>query len=205
MEEIIYQRQCKEGGKQGSGADHSLAADFKTEFHRQLRDLQQQQKRQLAEKNPDCNAACDGDPCTVSRFPETKQGNMPLFQSQNVIESQFPLAPLHHKAVGVEQQRSGKKCHHNTAQIHQTLEVSGPPDGGDDLAVRQVTEDIVHGRGTAAGEQVRPVVPAVAQQIYQGQPGEKAGFTHGNRPPLPEWSGCRRCGGTGASRLSAPR
>lgn len=205
MEEIIYQRQCKEGGKQGSGADHSLAADFKTEFHRQLRDLQQQQKRQLAEKNPDCNAACDGDPCTVSRFPETKQGNMPLFQSQNVIESQFPLAPLHHKAVGVEQQRSGKKCHHNTAQIHQTLEVSGPPDGGDDLAVRQVTEDIVHGRGTAAGEQVRPVVPARCAADLPGPTGGKSRIYAWEPPPSARMVRVSEMRRNRASRLSAPR
>ena len=111
---------------------------------------------------------------TVKGLPEAKQSDVPLFQPQNVIKPQLPLPPFHDEAVGIEQQCSGKKRHHNTSQIHQALEISGAPDRGNDLAGGQVTENVEHGRGTAAGEQIRPVVLAVAQQVYQGQPGKEA-------------------------------
>ena len=110
---------------------------------------------------------------------------MAFFQTQDVVKAQLLLPPLHDEAVGVEQQHDRKQRHHNTPQIHQALEVSGAPDGGDDLAFRQVAEDIEHGGGAAAGEQIRPVILAVAQQIHQGQPGKEAGLTHGRRLPPP--------------------
>ena len=123
-------------------------------------------------------------------------GDVPLFQAQDVVKAQLPLAPLHHKAVGIEQQHGGEKGHHDASKPHQTLEIPGTPDGGHDVADGQVTQDIVHGRGAHAGEEIGPVVAPVPGQVHQRQPGKESALTHGLHRLGSARSGCRKCAGT---------
>ena len=197
-DQIAHQCQSKEGGKEGGGVRNAPAADLKTKFHRKPGDLEQQQQCQLAEEDAGGDTARNGGQGTVKGLPQTQQGDVPFFQPEDVVKSQLPLTLLHGEAVGIEQQNAGKESHHDAPQIHQALEIRGTPDGGDDVAFRQVAENVEHGGSAAAGEKIGTVVPAVAQQVYQGQPGEETGLTHGPRLPLPGPSGCRRCGGTGS-------
>ena len=122
---------------------------------------------------------------------------MTLFQAQNVVEPQLPLPPLHHKAVGVQQQHRGKQHHHKAADGHHALQVGGAPHRLDDLVPGQEPQDIIHGGKSAAGEEIRAVIAAIAEQVHQSQPGKEAALTHGSHRLGSVPSGCRRCGGTG--------
>ena len=196
-EQVPRQRQQKEEAEESGGIGHAGEADLKAVLHRQVGQLQQQQQHQLAQQQPCRETPQNGRGGAVERLPHHHVGNVALLQPQDVVEPQLPPAALHDEAVGVQQQDHGEQRHHQPAQVHQALKISGPPDGGHDVAEGQVGEDVVHGGGQAAGEQIRPVEPAVAHQVHQGQPGEEAGLTHGPHRLPPKPSGCRRCGGTG--------
>ena len=195
--QIPHQRQQEEDAEEGSGVGHAGQADLKPVLDRQAGDLQQQEQHQLAQQHPRRKAPQDGRGGAVDGLPHHQMGDVALLQTQDVVEPQLPPAALHHKAVGVQQQDNGEQRHHQGAYVHQALEIPGPPDGGHDVAAGQVGEDVVHGGGHAAGEEIGPVEPAVAHQVHQGQPGEEAGLTHGPHRLPPKPSGCRRCGGTG--------
>ena len=63
----------------------------------------QQLLNHAAQEHPGSDAAQDDRRRTQQCLPETDPGNMPLFQPQNIVEAQFPLAALHNEAVGVQQ------------------------------------------------------------------------------------------------------
>lgn len=81
---------------------------------------------------------------------------------------------------------------------------AGTPDGGDDVAFRQVAENVEHGGSAAAGEKIGTVVPAVAQQVYQGQPGKKPDLRMGPASLCQDRQGIGDAAELALPALSAP-
>ena len=196
-QQVPQKRQQEQHAQQGRCLPHASDADGKAELHRNLYQLQKQQQNQLAKQNARRDAAGDHHGGAQHRLPEAQGGDVPLFQTQNVVEPQFLLPPLYHKAVGVQQQHRGKQRHHKAADEHHGLQVGCTPYRLDDLVPGQEPQNVIHGGQRAAGEEIRAVIPAVAEQIYQSQPGKEAALTHGSHRLGSAPSGCRRSGGTG--------
>ena len=103
-QQVPQQRQQEQRAQQHRRLSHAPDADGKAELHRDLHQLQKQQQNQLAEQDACRDAAGDHSGGAQQRFPETQGSDVALFQAQNVVEPQFLLPTLHHKAVGVQQQ-----------------------------------------------------------------------------------------------------
>ncbi len=203
-EEILEQRQDHQHGEEDGRLRDSRQADGKAEQHRQVGHPENHQQHQLGQENARENSAADHRRRAQGRLPAHHQGDVPLLQTQNVVEAQLLLPPLHDETVGVQQDYGGKEGHHKAAHVAQGLEVHGPPDGFQRLVASEKAEDVVHGRHTDAGEEVGAVVPSVPHEVHQGQPGKEAGFTHGTHRLGRAPSACRRCGGTGTPGSPRP-
>ena len=104
---------------------------------------------------------------------------MPGLHAQDAVQTQFMLAALHHKAVGVEHQDGGEDGHHDAAQRHHHLHVVGAGEAGQGVVKGQVGQDIEHGHGGDVGQQVGEVELVVAQDVGDRQVGIEGDLTHG--------------------------
>ena len=108
--------------------------------------------------------------------------NVPLFQAQDVVNAELPLALLHKEAVDIQQQDHRQQRHHRHADGHEHADVFTAPDLQEPLVGPQGEHDVKHTQQTRLGQDPRDKEPAVLADVAPGQFQKKAGFHSASLP-----------------------
>ena len=140
------------------------------------------QLRQLGQGNAEAQTEHPGHQPGHHRLPEQDPRDAPLAHAQDVVKSKFLFPPADQEGIGVKQKQHGKHRDDEAAQPQNGAQDGVPADLLHLGRNRKGIEDVEHGGGHHAGEQVRKVQPPVFADTVCRQPGKQE-FRHARSPP----------------------
>ena len=116
--------------------------------------FQDDELRQLGEKDAARHAARKGDEHREQRFPQQHHGQVALAQAEDVVKPEFALAPPDEEGVRVEEEDDGKHAQHAEAEAQDALHVPPAAQQREGGAGAEERHDVAHHHHAGAGEQI---------------------------------------------------
>ena len=169
--------------------------EFHSEFRLSANQLDRHQRDQLGQTQPERDAGRHRHERDEQRFIQHHARDMAALHAEDVVQAELVPAALGQEAVGVEQEDRGKDRDDERADNRVGLERRRALDAVERVAHRNRADDVEHGDGERAGQQVGkvelPVAPDVGQREAQIEE-----LTHCAHHPSRSSSACRRSAGT---------
>ena len=113
-----------------------LRVKDKAHLHRQVAHPQQHKKQQLGKHHPKEHAARHRSRIKQDRLEEQHDADMLLFQSQNVVQTEFLLPPFYQEAVGIDQKEDQDQRKDPLSHIQHHPRITASRQHLDDIVVQ---------------------------------------------------------------------
>ena len=142
---------------------------------------QEQQFRELAQGDAPCQPQDQGQDGDHHRLHQQEYTQVPLTQTQDIVQAELHLPAAHEEGVGVKEKDHGEQADDEHAHTQAALHRGAPSDGVQLGQVPQVAHDVAHQHHPGAGEEIGEIEAAVFPKTAQSQLGIEP---HACSPPV---------------------
>ena len=147
----------------------SRAGDGKIHLHAAVHDIDEQQLKELAERDAQRFAARDGDERHDDRFPRQNLRKIPLAHAEDVVKAKLTVPAADKEGIRIEQEQNGERRHDKAAHAENHGHGVSARKGLENGRGGQRQQDVRHHHHANAGQQERQIQPLVFRDALPGK------------------------------------